>query len=150
VIRPSSSSSSAPRLPRLAAMTLIEVLAVVVILGLLAVTLTVGISAKFGRAKTEIARTQIAEIVAQLQAFQLEKHALPSNADGLGALSATPGTIYYLEPGKLLDPWGNPYHYLNPGPNGAPFEVVSYGADNQVGGDGENQDISSAGTQGGH
>jgi hypothetical protein len=44
----------------------------------------------------------------------------------------------------------NAIHYLNPGPNGAPFEVVSYGADNQVGGDGENQDISSAGPSGAH
>ena len=48
---------------RLCAMTLVEILAVVVILGLLAVTLTVGIGGKMSRAKREIAKIQIAQIV---------------------------------------------------------------------------------------
>ena len=132
------------RLPRRQGMTLIEILAVVVILGLLAVTLTVGITAKFGKAKHEIAKTQIAGIVAQIQAFQLERRAVPSASQGLKNLSDTPSAIYYLDPERLLDPWGNAYRYLVPGPNGQPFEVMTYGADNQAGGDGENADISSA------
>lgn len=125
-------------------MTLIEILAVVVILGLLAVTLTVGISAKFGKAKREITKTQIAGIVSQIQAFQLEKRSLPTASQGLKALSADPAATYYLEPEKLSDPWGNPYRYLVPGPAGQPFEVLSNGADNQPGGEGENADVSSA------
>ena len=125
-------------------MTLIEILAVVVILGLLAVTLTVGITAKFGKAKHEIAKTQIAGVVAQLQAFQLERRALPGASQGLKALSDAPSAIYYLDADRLIDPWGNPYRYLVPGPMGQAFEVLTYGADNQPGGDGENADISSA------
>ena len=126
------------------AMTLIEVLAVVVILGMLAVTLTVGLGGKIGRAKHEIARTQISQIISQLQAFQLEKHALPSAADGLRILTADPRSSYYLEAEKLSDPWGNLYQYLVPGPGGQPFEVLSLGADNRPGGTGEDADISSA------
>lgn len=125
-------------------MTLIEILAVVVILGLLAVTLTVGITAKFGKAKHEIAKTQIASIVAQLQAFQLERRTIPSASQGLNALTDSPSATYYLDPERLIDPWGNPYRYLVPGPNGQSFEVLTYGADNQVGGEGENGDLSSA------
>ena len=125
-------------------MTLIEILAVVVILGLLAVTLTVGITAKLGRAKQEIVKTQIAQIVSQIQAFQLEKRTIPTMSQGLVQLSADPASIYYLEAAKLRDPWGNPYHYLVPGPNGLPFEIATYGADNQPGGEGENADVSSA------
>jgi general secretion pathway protein G len=131
------------------AMTLVEILAVVVILGLLAVTLTVGIAGKMGKAKGEIAKTQIAQIVAQVQTFQLDRRNLPTAGQGLAALTtpaADPGAAYYLEPGKLTDPWGNPYLYVVPGPVGFPFEVLSYGADGQPGGSGEAADISSART----
>jgi general secretion pathway protein G len=132
-------------------MTLVEILAVVVILGLLAVTLTVGISGKMGKAKSEIARTQIGQIVAQVQTYQLEKRTLPSANQGLALLTtpvAEPAAAYYLEPNKLMDPWGNPYLYVLPGPAGHPFEVLSYGADGQPGGGGDAADISSVGTTG--
>lgn len=128
------------------AMTLVEILAVVVILGLLAVTLTVGITGKMGKARGEIAKTQIAQIVAQIQTYQLDKRALPKAGEGLTVLTAplaAPTAAYYLEPGKLLDPWGNPYLYVVPGPAGHPFEVVSYGSDGQPGGTGEAADQSS-------
>ena len=125
-------------------MTLIEVLAVVVILGLLAVTLTVGITGKMGKARSEIAKTQIAQIVSQVQAFQLEKRALPTASDGLSILTTDPNASYYLERGKLNDPWGRQYQYLVPGPNNAPFEIMTYGADGQPGGTGEALDVSSA------
>ncbi len=130
-------------------MTLVEILAVVVILGLLAVTLTVGIAGKMGKAKSEIAKTQISQIVAQIQTFQLDKRALPTAAQGLTVLTSPasdPSAAFYIEPGKLLDPWNNPYLYVIPGPAGHPFEVVSYGADGQPGGAHDAADISSVST----
>ena len=129
-------------------MTLIEVLAVVVILGLLAATLTVGISSRIGRARHEIARTQIAQITASIETFRLDKGRLPTSAEGLAVLSSSPTTAFYLEPGKLQDPWNKPYLYLIPGPAGNPFEVLSYGEDGQSGGDGEAADISSTNLSG--
>jgi general secretion pathway protein G len=124
-------------------MTLIEVLAVVVILGLLAVTLTIGLAPKMGKAKHEIAKTQIAQIVSQIEAYKLEKHQVPSSGEGLTVLTTDPNSTWFLDPQKLTDPWGNAYQYLVPGPNGRPFEILSYGADNQPGGDGDNADLSS-------
>ncbi|MBA3846796.1 MAG: type II secretion system major pseudopilin GspG [Planctomycetes bacterium] len=124
-------------------MTLVEILAVVVILGLLAVTLTVGITAKMGKAKHEIAKTQIAQISGQLQAWKLSKNAFPRADEGLRALSADPEAEWYLEPVKLNDPWGNAYVYLVPGPDRHPFEIVTYGSDGQPGGTGETADVSS-------
>jgi general secretion pathway protein G len=126
-------------------MTLIEVLAVVVILSLLAVTLTVGITGKVGKARNEIAKTQIAQIVNQLQAFQLEKRKLPDASAGLNALTADPAAAYHIDRAKLNDPWGRPYQYLVPGPGNAPFEVLTYGADGQPGGTGDAADLSSTG-----
>jgi general secretion pathway protein G len=40
------------------------------------------------------------------------------------------------------DPWGRPYAYRSPGEHGA-FDITSLGADNQPGGTGENEDITS-------
>lgn len=127
------------------ALTLVEILAVVVILGLLAATLTVGISGKMGKAKRELSRTQVAQLVAQIQTFQLDTHNLPGAAQGLAALSADPTAVWYVESSRLKDAWGNPFRYLVPGTNGQPFDVVSYGADGRPGGKGEDADITSAG-----
>jgi len=129
---------------RAAALTLVEILAVVVILGLLAATLTVGISGKMAKAKKELARTQIAQLVAQVQVFQLETRNVPTSAKGLSALTGDPSTSYYIEPARLKDPWGNPYRYVVPGSGGQAFEIISSGGDGRPGGTGEDADISSA------
>jgi general secretion pathway protein G len=124
-------------------MTLIEILAVVVILGLLAATLVGGLSGKLGTARHELAKTQIAQVVNAIEAFNLANGRPPTASDGLQVLSANPQAPFFLEAGKLLDPWSKPYQYLIPGPNGMPYEVVTFGADGQQGGTGENADVSS-------
>jgi general secretion pathway protein G len=45
----------------------------------------------------------------------------------------------YLEQ-MPMDPWGNPYLYLSPGEHGD-FDLFTYGADGQDGGDGVNATI---------
>ena len=46
------------------------------------------------------------------------------------------------EPVPRLDPWGFEYVYIHPGIHGD-FDVASYGADQEPGGEGENEDITS-------
>ena len=41
-----------------------------------------------------------------------------------------------------VDPWGNPYQYLNPGIN-SEIDVMSWGADGKAGGEGVDADIGS-------
>ncbi len=132
-------------------MTLVEVLAVVVILGLIAATLLVGFSGSFGKAKHELAKSGIGIIVSHLEKYRLQESSWPSNDQGLAVLTdgqATPSESYYLNRGQLLDPWDRPYLYVTPGPNGHPYEVLSYGADGQPAGEGENADISSVNLRG--
>jgi general secretion pathway protein G len=127
-------------------MTLVEILAVVVILGLISATLFVAFSGSFGKAKHELAKSQIGVITQQLEKYRLEHGTWPATDQGLAALSdglAKPSDPYYLNPGQIIDPWDNPYMYLTPGPDGHPYEVTSYGADGQQGGEGENADITS-------
>ena len=128
-------------------MTLVEVLAVVVILGLIAGTLLVSLSGTFGKAKRELAKTGIATVVGKLEAYRIEKSAYPTSDIGVSALTApaaTPSNAFYLSSERLLDPWGRTYLYVTPGPDGEPFEVISYGADGKQGGIGEDEDVSSA------
>ncbi len=137
---------SLPRSRNSAGMTLVEILAVVVILGFIAATLAIGLSGSFGRAKHELAKTGIGQVIDRIEIFRMEKGVWPTNDLGLKALSdgyAAPTEPYYLEPSKLLDPWNRPYFFVAPGPDLRPYEVVSYGADGAPGGQGENADISS-------
>ncbi|MCI0362315.1 MAG: type II secretion system protein GspG [Phycisphaerales bacterium] len=134
-------------------MTLVEILAVVVILGLVAGTLLIGFSGSFGKAKHELAKSGIGMIVSQLEKYRLEKGSWPGNELGLAVLTdgqAPPTAAYYLSAGQLRDPWDRQYHYVIPGPNGHPYEILTYGADGQPGGpDGsEDADISSTNLRG--
>ena len=127
-------------------MTLVEVLAVVVILGLIAGAFAVGVTGAFGKGKHELAKAGAGQIASKIELYRMEHNAWPDMSQGLAVLSdghATPSAAYYLSEDKLLDPWGNQYTLLVPGPNGHPFEVLSYGADAQPGGTGEDADISS-------
>jgi general secretion pathway protein G len=127
-------------------MTLVEVLAVVVILGLIAGTLAVGFSGAFGKGKHELAKTGIAQVMAKLELYKLDHDSWPSNDVGLAVLTdgmARADAACYLPPDRLLDPWGRRFLFVCPGPDTHPYEILSYGADGQPGGEGENADLSS-------
>jgi len=48
----------------------------------------------------------------------------------------------YVTSKDLIDPWQNPFKYERPGKNNArSFDLYTYGADGQPGGDGENAEI---------
>lgn len=133
-------------------MTLVEILAVVVILGLIAGVLAVNFSGSFAKAKHELAKTGIGQVVQKLELYKIEHDEWPSLQLGLQALStgyANPSDPHFLEADQLLDPWKHPYVYISPGPDLRPYEVISYGRDGIQGGTGENADISSAHLRGG-
>jgi len=74
---------------------------------------------------------------------------LPDEAEGgLDALLVAPAEVEekwngpYLKESQLLDPWGNPYIYISEGEyNPGSFDLVSYGADGQEGGEGDDADV---------
>lgn len=135
-------------LRRVRGFTLIEVMVVIVILGILAALVVPKVMGRPDEARIVAARQDIASIMQALKLYKLDNRRYPTTEQGLPALVARPVAApvpdnwkSYLE--KLPnDPWGKPYQYLNPGLRGE-IDVISYGADNQPGGEGADADIGS-------
>ncbi|MEW6593730.1 MAG: type II secretion system major pseudopilin GspG [Thermodesulfobacteriota bacterium] len=126
--------------------SLIELLVVMVILGLIASLVGPRLFGKLGGARQDTAKTQIEMLVAALDSYRLDIGHYPSEQEGLGALLQNPGANKwdgpYLKKEVPLDPWGQPYHYQNPGQHGE-IDLFSYGADNKPGGEKEDGDVGS-------
>ncbi len=133
--------------------TLIEIMVVVIILGLLAGLVLPRILGQEEKAKVEAAKVQIRALEDALDAFKLDNGFYPSTEQGLDALIKKPeaGRIPakwrdggYLKPARIpKDPWGKDFVYLCPGNENREYDIVSYGADNEPGGEGNNADIES-------
>jgi general secretion pathway protein G len=133
--------------------TLIELMVVIVILGLLAGLVLPKFLGQEDKAKVEVAKTQIRSLESALDAFKLDNGFYPGTEQGLEALIKMPevGRIPtkwreggYLKPARIpKDPWGKDYIYISPGSENREYEIISYGADKEPGGDGFNADIES-------
>lgn len=125
--------------------TLIELLVVLAILTLLAGLVGPRVLNQLGGAKSKTAGVQIADLDKSLELFKLDVGRYPSSEEGLEALVKKPGNVNgwtgpYLKGSVPNDPWGKPYRYANPGPNGG-LEILSLGADGAPGGEGEDADV---------
>jgi general secretion pathway protein G len=128
--------------------TFIEIMVVIVLVGLLATLVAPRIFKGMGKAKASIARSKMAIIETALSEFHNDCGRLPTDAEGLEALLTPPQDLEgkwngpYLKKSDLLDPWDNPYGYMEQGEhNVGSFDLISLGADGQPGGDGDNADI---------
>ena len=125
--------------------TLIEVMVVVVIIGLLAAIVAPNLIGNIDKAAVTRARGDIRSIETALNLYRLDNFRYPTSDQGLEALvtnpgeSAAPNWKAYLN-GVPSDPWSEPYQYSYPGRQGE-FDVFSYGADGQEGGEDINADI---------
>ena len=130
--------------------TLIEILVVIVVIAVLAGLVAPNVFKHVGEAKSVSARSQIEMLGAALDAYRLDTGRYPATDQGLGALwqapvqEPRPATWRgpYLRKEVPLDPWGRPYIYRSPGEqNPGGYDLVSYGADGQPGGEGEAADV---------
>lgn len=125
--------------------TLIELLVVIIILGLLSALVAPKFFGKVDKAKQKTAKTQIELFGSALDEFRLDVGRYPTTEEGLNALREKPGNVNnwegpYLPKAIPLDPWGFSYQYKSPGEHGA-YDLISYGADGAIGGEGNDKDI---------
>ena len=126
--------------------TLLELLVVLVILGLLASLVGPQVIKQIGGSKIKTAALQIEEFGTALDLFSLEVGRYPGTEEGLEALIEKPSAARFWNGPYLKkkvirqDPWGNEYIYRSPGEHGA-YDLISLGADNSDGGEGESADV---------
>jgi len=123
--------------------SLMELLIVMVILGMLAAVVGPTLWGKLAGAQRDTAKTQISNIEVALDSYRLDMFKYPSTLEDLVTNTSSSSTWQgsYLRKGLPKDPWGNEYQYRIPGREGRDFDLYSYGADGQEGGDKENADI---------
>jgi len=123
--------------------TLIELLIVMAILALLAGLVGPTLWNKLGGAKTDTAVAQIKNIEASLDTYRLDLGKYPKTLQALveneAGKSRWNGPYMKKMP---ADPWGNQYQYQRPGKHNKDYDLFSFGADGQLGGESkEDKDI---------
>ncbi len=130
--------------------TLIEIMVVIIILGLLVAIVAPKILGRTDDARITATKLQIRQLEEALHLYKLDNGVYPSTEQGLDALINKPtiGEIpsRWREGGYVPkipnDPWTHPYVYISPGAHGD-YDLSSYGADGEPGGEGKNADIES-------
>ena len=133
------------------AFTLIELLVVLVILALLVGLVAPRFLSQIDRGQRAAAETQIGSFKSAIELYRLDHNGNPpASLDDLikpPATSEGGGTWkgpYLADITTIpLDPWGAPYQYNVPGPEGNDYEIRSMGKDGREGGTGDAADLSS-------
>ena len=128
--------------------TLIEIMVVVVILGILAAIVVPNIIDRPDAARVAKARQDIRAVESALKLYRLDNFRYPTTEQGLAALVDKPTTQpeprNWKSGGYLdripTDPWGETYHYRNPGEHGE-IDVYTLGRDGRPGGEESDADI---------
>jgi general secretion pathway protein G len=124
--------------------TLVELLLVMVILALIGSLVLPGIIGKAEGAKVKAAKSQIDRLSMAVESYYLDTGKTPDALDRLieGGGDTEGWNGPYVKKSSLQDPWGRDYVYQYPGEHGD-FDIYSYGADGQPGGEDKNADITS-------
>ena len=132
-----------------AGFSLVELMVVVFIMGLLATLIIINVAPVGDQSRVTKARADIAALESALEQYSLDMYGYPTSNQGLDALVNAPAGVdaaRYRPGGYVrsvrMDPWNNPYVYAVPGDrSGRGYDLYSFGADGEEGGEGLNADI---------
>lgn len=131
--------------------TLIEIMVVVIIISILGAIIAPNMFKRAHQARVVAAQNGIGTIESQMALYKLDNYAFPNTGEGIKALVSSNGKRTWNGPYLdeiPKDPWGNEFQYQYPGSkNPNKFDVFSFGADGQVGGEGEAADIGNWSTE---
>ena len=128
------------------AFTLVELMVVIAIIGILATVVVLNFAGTTYKARKVRVKADLAEIFKALKLYKMDMGKYPEKLEYL--VSAPPDDpggnwIQYIEGRIPTDPWYKEYFYTpGEGASGSvPFELGSYGADGQPGGEGDDEDL---------
>jgi general secretion pathway protein G len=122
------------------AFSLVELIVAVTIMAILAALVVPRVSQWIGFTKSKTARADAETISNQVRMYMTAK-GLSVLPDDFSLVELTEGDTALLNKNQLTDPWGNQYQIKTRGEVNLDFDVYSFGADGQSGGEGENADI---------
>jgi general secretion pathway protein G len=140
--RRENSKSRFGAVARMHGFTLVELLLVLMILALIGGLVLPGIIGKAESAKAKAAGSQVNRLAMAVESYYLDTGSTP---DSLDLLVTESGDVQgwngpYVKSSLLKDPWGRNYEYRYPGEH-TDFDLFSFGADGQPGGEDKNADI---------
>ena len=114
-------------------MSLVEVMVVIAIILTLMSVLAIGVWSIFSDSQVDTTKLTMSKVNEKIEIYTLRKKKPPTTSEGLQAVfggDAVP-----------TDSWNNPFVYVSPGPDGQPYDLISYGSDGREGGTGNAEDI---------
>lgn len=130
------------------AFTIIEVIVIVVILGVLAAVIAPRFLSRIGQSRSAVAKSNANSLASAMKSYMLDC-GMPEAGASIDVLWERPGNVeegkwkgpYVDNQEALQDPWGRQFILRIPPEFNADFDIVTFGADGQPGGEDENADI---------
>jgi general secretion pathway protein G len=131
------------------AFTMVEAIVIIVILGIIAAVVAPRLLSRIGQSKQAVAKANAASLATAMKTFMADYGRAPESGTPITVLIDRPSDMpetswhgpYVDSIEALNDPWGRPFVLVIPGQKNYDFDIVSYGADGQQGGEGENADV---------
>jgi general secretion pathway protein G len=89
-------------------------------------TLLFGVMSSFNDAKGATTEMAMGKVSSAIQIYTMRHKKPPTSSEGINKV--------FKHDAIPTDAWGNEFIYSSPGPNGAPFDLLSYGDDGAKGG----------------
>ena len=128
--------------------TMVELMAVLIILGLLATVLVRNFMGQTDKARVTTTKVNLKLLHFAVTQFKMEMARLPTEEEGLMALIEPPPDVTDYPEGGFLDTtevpkdgWNRDFEYRLWPDSGKAFEIFSYGADGEEGGEGYDGDL---------
>ncbi len=128
--------------------TMVELMAVLIILGLLATVLVRNFMGSTDKARVTTTKVNLRLLHGAVTQFKMDTGRFPTEEEGLMVLIEPPSDVTSYQPGGYLettdipkDGWGRDFGYRLWPESGKPFEIISYGADGEEGGEDYDTDL---------
>lgn len=121
--------------------TLLEIMVVVTIIAVLATLVAPRVWSALSSAKTNAAKTEVKAIATAIGMYMMDNGVsrLPDDFDLEVLVSGSNAQLNNMD--DIIDPWDRPYLVVAPGEVNRDYDVMTYGADGEPGGEGEDQDV---------